>query len=365
MTKRHLILIFALVITAVIFIIYLKNKDDLVTDEMRMMKNLGTGINIGNDLDVYGVKKDIDDPDISDYETFWGNQPVEAELFKAIKKAGFNTVRIPVTWSEHVDKHYNIDEAWMARVTEVVDDALDNNLYVILDTHHETFIMPDTEHEVKVTKRFLKLWSQIADNFEDYNERLLFEGMNEPRVIGSDEEWTGGTVKQRKVVNHLNREFVKCIRQKGGNNENRYLLVTPYASSCLPEALDSFKMPKHWKHVLVSIHAYIPYAFTSNEAGNNKFDTKNLDYTRDIEELADKLSADFIEKDIPVVITEFGCQAKKDEAQRIAWAKFFTEHLKPLGIPMIWWDDGGAYSVMDRETNSISNEELVEVIVKD
>ncbi|MDD6270293.1 MAG: cellulase family glycosylhydrolase, partial [Oscillospiraceae bacterium] len=105
---------------------------DQITEEMKI------GWNIGNSLD--SVPKTSD---VATHETAWGNPKVTQELIDAVKAKGFNTVRVPTTWYPHVTESngtYTIDPAWLARVKEVVDYCYNNDMYVILNVHHEEWI---------------------------------------------------------------------------------------------------------------------------------------------------------------------------------------------------------------------------------
>ena len=100
-----------------------------ITQEMKI------GWNLGNTLDSYS-----DTASGLDTETCWGNPKTTKAMIDAVKAKGFNTVRVPTTWFQHLDGSNNIDSAWMARVKEVVDYAIDNDMYVILNLHHENWI---------------------------------------------------------------------------------------------------------------------------------------------------------------------------------------------------------------------------------
>ncbi|SFG75222.1 glycoside hydrolase family 5 protein [Oribacterium sp. WCC10] len=330
---------------------------------MKFVKSLGAGINIGNDLDVYNIRGYIENPSIYDYETAWGNPPAERNTFAAVKSSGFNTVRLPVTWSEHLDSDGNIDDEWMKRVKEVVDTALSENLFVIIDTHHEAFIIPTYEKEAETTEKLVKIWKQIAENFNDYDERLMFEGMNEPRLIGSDEEWTDGTKELRTVVNRLNSAFIKTVRETGGNNKKRVLFICAYGSNYRTHALQELEIPDD-THIAVSVHAYLPYKFIDASQGKNKWKEDQESYTSKILELKDTIQRCFLSNRIPVVITEFGCEEKESEEERIKWADYYLRQFSEIEVPCIWWDNGDEYGVFDRKTGEITHEELVNRLVR-
>ena len=151
-------------------------------EAVRFVQRMGTGWNLGNSLDVYRVNRE--DLPLEEYEAYWKNPPVTQEMIAAVGKAGFGTVRIPVSWGGHMDEQGNVDPAFMARVQEVVDYALDNGMYAILNSHHEEWLSTQNNQEVTQDK-LENLWRQIAQQFKGYDEHLLFEGINEPRARDS------------------------------------------------------------------------------------------------------------------------------------------------------------------------------------
>ena len=157
--------------------IFLKSKAGAI----QFVRDMGAGINLGNTLDSTGLRDYKPDADDLEYETYWGNPKADAETFRIMKEAGFGTVRIPVTWEDHLDEGYRISDVWMDRVQEVVDMALEEGLYVILDLHHEEWLDLKIERETQIREEFVIVWEQIAERFQKYDERLLFESMNEPR----------------------------------------------------------------------------------------------------------------------------------------------------------------------------------------
>ena len=214
------------------------------TRALRFVSQMGPGINLGNTLDATGLREYRPDADDLEYETYWGNPKADAETFLAMKKAGFGTVRIPVTWEDHLDASYQISEVWMDRVQEVVDMALAADLYVIIDLHHEEWLDLRTERAQEIRTEFAVVWEQIAGRFRDYDETLLFEAMNEPRLRNSEVEWTSGTEELRTMVNELNAVFVETVRSSGGGNRKRYLLICPYAGNSETEAMQGLIIPE-------------------------------------------------------------------------------------------------------------------------
>lgn len=320
-------------------------------EDLRFAAGLGAGWNLGNTLDAHGLPAETDGPGA--YETRWGNPAVTPELFLDVRAAGFDLVRIPVTWYEHMDGDNQVDEAWMARVQQVVDDALAAGLSVILNAHHDPWYTPDEARLTDAETRTRALWGQIALRFRDYDRSLLFESMNEPRLVGAGLEWSDGTPRAREIVNRLNAVFVETVRASGGENADRYLLLPTYCARTGTAALEGFRLPEG-KHLMVSLHLYEPYSFTQKETGTDGFDPRSAEDTEAIRQAFRDVERLFTRKGTAVVVTEFGARDRGNEDARVRWARYILNLARPLGIPCVWWDPGGraekekSFSLYDR-----------------
>lgn len=329
-------------------------------------ESLGTGINIGNSLDAYGggIKDNI-----LDYETAWGNPVIRQELFDLVKESGFTSVRIPVTWMEHMSEDGIMDEEWLARVKEVVDYAYQDDLYVILDSHHDTSLfIPTYDNLESALSMTDSMWTQIAQYFSAYDDKLVFEGFNELRFLYQESEWGDGTEEGYDVINQLNQAFVDAVRNTGGNNKERYLMISGYRGGCNDQILDAIEIPEREEHILVSVHTYDPYDFAQNTEGTNVW---NIDDSEDREALNRDVEAmlEFIsEKKVPVVLTEFGARNKQNEEAREAWSSYYVTKLQNAGISYLWWDDiyknaqSESYAILDRNNNTVAYPNLVEIL---
>ena len=330
---RFIVLIISL--CCIMIIVFLKKWQREETK--RFVKQLGPGFNLGNTLDTHDLHFETKNP--SDFETYWGNPVTTREMIQDIKAAGFNVLRVPVTWYEHMDENGMIDEVWLHRVQQVVDYGLQAGMYVIINSHHDSWYTPVDEHLPKARENMNRLWSQIAERFKEYDQRLLFESMNEPRLIGKKEEWGEGTPRSRQIINELNETFVETVRASGGQNVNRYLILPTYCARTDEVILKDFRLPKGNKLIL-SIHLYLPYEFCLNIKGTSKFNQKDFMDTEEIDKVFKDLNRLFVSKGVPVIITEFSAVDKKNEQQRIAWACYIREQAEKLGIAYVWWDAG-------------------------
>ncbi len=310
-------------------------------DEMRdipsseLVKEIKIGWSLGNTLDAYDGRIKGNDT-----ETCWGNPKATYELFTAVKDQGFNIVRIPVTWSGHMDSEGNIDEEWLDRVQEVVDYAYGQDLFVILNIHHEDWHDPYYDKEDAIREKLKKVWTQIGERFQDYDEKLIFEGMNEPRKRNTAQEWNGGDTEGHEVVNHLDAEFVETIRSLGGNNPKRHLMIPTYAASVTTGAMNDFVFPEGDDKLIVSLHAYTPYNFALDLNINNREFDENGQGGNEVKWLMQSIKTRFIDNGIPVILGEFGAVSKGNADIRANWAKFYVSEAKNIGVPCLWFDNG-------------------------
>ncbi|MBO5283554.1 MAG: glycoside hydrolase family 5 protein [Lachnospiraceae bacterium] len=327
---------------------------------MDLVKDMKIGWNLGNTLDSTSSKIGVN------VEMAWGNPKTTQEMIDAVIDQGFNVIRIPVSWGGQMGAApaYNVLPAWMDRVQEVVDYAYNRGVYVIVNIHHEDWHFPSEENKDAAAEQLTALWTAIATRFRDYDEHLIFEGMNEPRKIGTAVEWNGGDQEGRDVVNYLDQVFVDAVRATGGNNTIRNLMVPGYAASSSDEALEGIVLPDD-DHLIVSVHAYTPYDFALNTAGRSTWDND----TRDIDHLMEKLDELFLSKGVPVIIGEFGAMNKDNEAERVEWAKYYVSKAREYGVPCVWWDnnsfdgDGENFGLFNRRELTFPYPDLLKALI--
>ncbi len=320
-----------------------------------LVKEMRLGWNLGNTMDsVNDHIKSASAPEA--WETAWGNPVTSEALIAKLIDEGFNVIRYPVSWRNHLGEapDYHIDEAWMKRVQELVDWAYKRGAYVILNIHHEGWHDPYYHNQDAAAEKLRRVWEQIAEHFKEYEEHLIFEGMNEPRKCGTDLEWNGGDKEGWDVVNALNKVFIETIRNSGGNNPDRCLMIPGYAANCTV-GIRNLEIPAGDEKLIASVHAYEPYDFALNPRGRGLW---NRD-TYVIDKLAQDLQELFLNKNIPVVIGEFGAGYKPvegNEASRAEWAAYFLEKMTAVGVPCVWWDNGHfagggePFGIIDRRT---------------
>ena len=321
-------------------------------DTEAILEDMGLGWNLGNSLDATGGSG-------LDTETSWSNPKTTQALIDKVKSLGFNTVRVPVSWGKHVSgDNYTIDSAWLARVKEVVDYCYKNDMYVILNIHHDTKssasasgagYYPRSSAYSSSEKFVTSVWSQAAEYFKDYDYHLIFETLNEPRLIGTGYEWwfnkwsIPSEVKDAiDCINKLNQKAVDTIRATGSNNRGRLIMCPGYDASIDGATVSGFKLPTdisgNKNRIAVSVHAYSPYNFAMN-VGSGSTSSYTSSIKSELQDLFSTLKSTFRDKGIPVVIGEFGSTDKNNTAERVKWATDYTALAKKNNIPCVLWDN--------------------------
>lgn len=282
-------------------------------------------------LEISDYYKDISNQ-ISNLEKYWGNPPISEEMIKAIKKEGFDTVRIPVTYFNHISDDGVIDKEFLDRVEEVVDWVIDNDMYCIIDVHNDTGNdgwIKASEANYKSNKDMVySIFEQIAGRFKRKNDHLILEGLNE--AVNNQNQWGDIPEEDLEVMNKWNQLFVDAVRSTGENNSERYLIVNTYAALSSKECLDSFRLPQDTidNRILVGIHCY--------------FDKNGMEKGFDrVKNYSEKYN---------FVISEWGFVEKTED--RASVVNNFEKHAKKLGIPTIWWDNGrkNEFAILNRDT---------------
>ena len=376
-SKRYLSFILSLLMAMTIFIgldLGDINAQALSGDTLKnadteaILEDMGLGWNLGNSLDATGGSG-------LDTETSWSNPKTTQALIDKAKSLGFNTVRVPVSWGKHVSgDNYTIDSAWLARVKEVVDYCYKNDMYVILNIHHDTKssasasgagYYPRSSAYSSSEKFVTSVWSQMAEYFKDYDYHLIFETLNEPRLIGTGYEWwfnkwnIPSEVKDAiDCINKLNQKAVDTIRDTGSNNRGRLIMCPGYDASIDGATVSGFKLPTdisgNKNRIAVSVHAYSPYNFAMN-VGSGSTSTYTSSIKSELRDLFSTLKSNFRDKGIPVVIGEFGSTDKNNTAERVKWATDYTALAKKNNIPCVLWDNN-AFAVYNGSSIVLNSE---------
>lgn len=315
------------------------------------VSNMGLGFNLGNTMDAFDMNKSMSKNSVTDFETCW-RQPVTTNaMMKFLKDGGINAVRVPVTWFQHMDADGNVDKAWMDRVQEIVDYVINNGMYCVLNVHHDTgaesngsschWIKADVQNHTANKARFKNLWTQIATRFQDYSNKLVFEGYNE--MLDASSKWNAPLDNSSyTALNAYAQDFVDAVRATGGNNATRNLIVNTYAAANNESVLNHFTVPtdKTSGHIAVEIHTYDPWDwFATKGAWDSSCQAE-------ITNMFTRLNNTFVSKGVPVVIGEYGTHGSASvsksstDAQKQAaadQAADIVKKAKALGIATFYW----------------------------
>ena len=347
--------------------LFITVKDDLLypeyemTDSIKFAQSLGRGWNLGNTLEA--CEKFSSEKMGLESETMWGNPETTKELLQYVKDCGFDSIRLPVTWAQHLGDapDYTIDKEWLDRVNTVVDWCYELDMKVIINVHHDDafWLITDNAHKAEATDILTKIWAQLCERFKDYDENLVFETMNEPRVANAEDEWYGND-ESREVVNHLNFAALETIRSGGGYNATRYVMIPTYAASGLPENVNALKLPDD-DRVMISVHYYYGTAHQSEfkdaeKAWGNISKLELYKILRNIHEA-------YIDKGYGVVLGEFG-YTDRDNIENLATnTRFYVELAEKLGFSCLVWDNGESFMLIDRKNLSQKYPQYIEAIV--
>ncbi|MEE0186968.1 MAG: cellulase family glycosylhydrolase [Oscillospiraceae bacterium] len=312
------------------------------------------GWNLGNSLDSTNDNLTMDSSP-KKFAMAWGNPEPTKELIEAVKNGGFNTIRIPTTWYQHLyldesTNTYKIDAKWLAYVKQFVDYAYDMDMFVILNVHHENWVnvakfTDETYNDA--SKKLNDIWSCLAETFKDYDQHLVFEGMNEPRETNnpSNSEWGDGDANSWNYINRLNKVFVDAVRGQGSSyNKERLLMLPGYHAGNSVSTVRAIEIPENSGNVALSVHAYNPYFFcmdTSNMANHTYPGASGYgsDYKTELQTMFNSYKSIIAEKNVPIVMGEFSASDFNNTESRINWAKDYLSMAKDAGIPCVLWDN--------------------------
>ena len=328
--------------------------------------HMGIGWNLGNTLE--SNSGDVDNMWIEaftqrttkDYDTAWGQPLATRELIHMFREEGFGAIRVPVTWYPHMGTltvtvsdnkgHWDmstwtgntVDPVWIARVKEVVGYVLDEGMYCILNVHHDTgaastaWLRADNAVYDKVKDRYKALWQQIATEFQDYGQRLVFESFNE--MLDAKGTWNASTAEAHEVINKFNADFVSTVRATGGKNTYRNLILNTYAASTQPAALQAFKLPEDavQGHLMAEVHSYAPYRFAFDTDNPQTVFDQNCE--NEVKGIIEDLNKYFVSKGIPCVLGEYGADtSKRSETELAKQASCYVAAATKYNIPCFYW----------------------------
>lgn len=346
----------------------MKKYDIPDNEAMAFVREMKTGWVLGNTFDAFNGETRASGGSI-EMEKSWVGVKTTREMIAAVKEAGFNAIRIPVSWHNHVDENNQIDPQWLARVREVTDWALEEGMFAIVNIHHDNypdFFYPDTDHYETSAAYLSAIWKQMADCFADCDDHLILESMNEPRLSKNaayEWYWTKDQpvcLEAADCINRFNQLFVDTVRATGGNNATRYLAVPAYDANPYYTCEDAFMLPADTaeNRIIIAAHAYTPYDFALNlKSGDTHFALTDNKKKAEISLFMNRLYEKFVSKGIPVLLDEYGALEKNGNLQdRVNFAAYYIASASARNITCFWWDNhafqgnGERFGLLNRRT---------------
>lgn len=355
-------------------------------DSVQFSQNLMPGWNLGNQLEA--------NSDGTPSETAWGNPVITEKLIKQVKAQGFKSIRIPVSYLSKIGAgpDYTIDSKWLDRVQEVVDMCIDNGLYAIINVHGDGYYSikggwllcaePASEQET-IKAKYEKVWEQIANRFKNYDDHLVFESMNEVY----DGSYGNPNPEYYNNINAYNQIFVDTVRNAGGNNNSRYLLIPGWntdinftTGDCNTYTMEAKFVIPNDSRIMISVHYYTPWEFCGEEGYDTFYkwgdSVKKFVKPRQSETLVnrqfDKLYNAFIKNGYGVVIGEYGSNDKtsKDKSNttyRAYFAEYVNYAAHQRNIVTVYWDNGyngnHGFGLFDRTECTVTQPEIIKGII--
>ncbi len=335
-------------------------KEFRILSKAEVVDEMGAGINLGNTFD--GGLTNAS-------ETGWQSFTTTKAYIKALHDAGYNTVRIPVTWNGYINDDFSIRESWMARVQEVVDYCVDQDMYAIINIHHDGAANHDNRGDNPqcwlntyaddiegLYQKFAGVWKTIAERFKDYDEHLIFEDMNEV----TDAHGTAPN-EDTTVLNNLNQLFINTVRATGSNNTKRWLAITGRFNAFS----SGTKMPQDkladmgsigTTRLMFSVHIYKgSYSTRWTYSGDlNDFKNSLTNSVNNVKKL---------DENMPLYVGEYGTANQKQTGSETGYNNaeraLYSEYVHALcnyydAIPVVW-DQGGSsddYKSIDNYYNN-------------
>ncbi|WP_117169100.1 cellulase family glycosylhydrolase [Paraliobacillus sediminis] len=302
-------------------------------DIQSYVKEMQPGWNLGNSFDAVGLD-----------ETAWGNPSVTKELIDTIAAEGYKSIRIPITFDQRmgVGPDYQIDPAFLERITNTVNWSLDADIKVMINIHHDSWVWLESgmseNHDASLA-RYNAIWTQLSNHFKDYSTDLMYESINEPRFAASATE-------SQNYLNELNTSFYSIVRESGGNNAIRPLVLPTLDTGSEQEKLDGLYqsiVALDDPYIISTVHYYGFWPFSVNIAGYTRFeqDTKN-----DIINTFDRVHNTFSANGIPVIIGEFGLLGFDthtgviQQGEKLKFFEYMMHYAQEKDFTHMLWDNG-------------------------
>lgn len=341
-------------------------------DQYEIVEAMSPAWNVGNQLEANNSG--------TPNETAWVSTKITKELIHSVKEQGFKAVRIPVSYLSKIGSgpDYTIDSAWLKRIKEVVDYCMEEDMYAIINMHGDGYytvtggwLLCGAENQTEIKAKYKACWQQIAELFADYDEHLIFESMNEE----FDNTYSDPNPEKYKNINDYNQIFVDTVRQAGGNNNKRWLLIPGWNTNINYTAGDfGFEIPTDTykdssvsgHRIMISVHYYDPWGFAGEENPSKTGYTTTWGTDDEINAMKDQLLrcyVKFVNKGYPVVIGEYGSIDKNNTESRVKYANELNKAARSMNMVPVYWDNGwngnNGFGLFNRSTYAVTQPEII------
>ena len=322
--------------------------------------DMGMAWNLGNSFDAVDDQGNVS-------ETIWGNEITRKELFIAVKNAGFNTIRIPVSYMNMINSDNSVNSDYLERLEVVIRDAYNMGMYVVINIHNDggngitgkwLDITKTGDEFTAIKNKFAGVWTSIATYFKDYDQKLVFEGFNE---LMNGDYGAAPTTAQIANVNTLNTAFVNAVRAAGGSNADRVLIVAGYNTN-IDNTIAGFEVPEDSSEdrLMLSVHYYDPYQFTDENYGTDSW--SNDSEGSAMQTAINNICSFADTNNMPVFIGEYSVKDKNNTSTRGEYIyylnKYAASNTAGAKVVLAYWDNGvtSTYgtALFDRTNNTIT-----------
>ena len=341
-------------------------------DQYEIVEAMSPAWNVGNQLEASNSG--------TPSETAWVSTKITRELIHAVKEQGFKGVRIPVSYLSKIGSgpNYTIDSSWLKRIKEVVDYCMEEDMYAIINMHGDGYytvtggwLLCGAENQTEIKAKYQACWEQIAELFADYDEHLIFESMNEV----FDNTYSDPNAAKYANINDYNQIFVDTVRQTGGNNAKRWLLIPGWNTNINYTAGDyGFEIPTDTykdssvsgHRIMISVHYYDPWGFAVEESPSKSGYTTTWGTDDEVKAMKDQLLrcyVKFVNKGYPVVIGEYGSIDKNNTESRVKYANELNRAARSMNMVPVYWDNGwngnNGFGLINRATYAVTQPEII------
>jgi len=304
-----------------------------------------------------------------------GDIPINEEMIEDAAQAGFDVLRIPFSFTPFLNEDFVLRKEYLDELELVVNRGLNQGMYCIIDADDYldySWVGDKWEKEWMseqyvdyVDSRYTAAWKQIAERFKDYDDHLIFGSFNEPNGgdgLDNDVHYEGSrfapSANELKRLNELTKLFVETVSATGGNNNKRHLYVAAWMAGWEANLLINFELPDY-DRLIASVHYYY-YDESGNDRLRKSWSSSNPAMAGQVDLMFGNLKTYYLDRGIPVIMTEFGTQESMVMEDRIDQATYILDKASKIGIPCVWFEGAGWYEYEDGDSFALYDRKKME-----